>query len=191
MLNSSYKLERNTEAAQPAVSVCDLQAQVSLSDSSCDDLLEAYESAARELIEAQTGRVLTSCTFTLYLDSFPDSDFYFPNGPLTAIDSIEYLVSGVWTAVATDVYKMGRGALSHQGVLLKDGQSWPTGIDDESESVRINYTAGTANNKANQAIKLMVAHWFENREAVTQGTMSELPLAVQLIVKSLKVYTVK
>jgi hypothetical protein len=58
--------------------------------------------------------------------------------------------------------------------------------------VRINYTAGKANNKANQAIKLMVANWFENREAVVVGTSaSELPLAVDLIVKSLKVYTAK
>jgi uncharacterized phiE125 gp8 family phage protein len=155
-------------------------------------MLEAYEVSAREIIESQTGRILTECTFSVYLDDFPSCDFYFSNGPIVSIDSIEYLVDGVWTAVSTDVYKMGRGGVSSQGVVLKTNQVWPTDKDLESEAVRINYTAGKANNKANQAIKLMVANWFENREAVVVGTSaSELPLAVDLIVKSLKVYTAK
>ena len=188
---SSYKIEKQTDSAQPAVSVCDLKAQVSLDDSSYDDLLEALELSARDLVESLTGRILTECTYTLYLDTFPDSMFYFPNGPVTTIDSIEYLVDGVWTAVDTSVYLMGRGTLHTQRIVKVVDQSWPTDKDSQPESVRINYTAGEANNRGNQVIKLMVGHWFENREAVVFGSVSELPLAVQTLVRSLKTYAVR
>jgi hypothetical protein len=33
-----------------------------------------------------------------------------------------------------------------------------------------------------QAIKLMVGHWYENREAVVAGSMNELPLAIQSLI---------
>tara|TARA_R110000787_G_scaffold56398_2_gene129667 strand:- start:134 stop:712 length:579 start_codon:yes stop_codon:yes gene_type:complete len=192
LLNSSYKVERTTEAAQPAVSVCDLQGQVSLDDSSYDDLLEAYELSARQYIETQTGRILTLVSYTLYMNTFPDLEFYFPNGPVITIDSIEYLVSDVWTTVPAATYKLGRGNLMPQDLKLKVSQSWPTDVDAEEESIRINYTVGAVNQLANQAIKLMVAHWFENREAVVVGmAVNELPMAVQSIIRSLKSYAVR
>jgi uncharacterized phiE125 gp8 family phage protein len=190
-LPSSYKLEKQTESAQPAVSVCDLKAQVSLDDSSYDDLLEAFELAARDTVETLTGRVLTETTYTLYLDNFPDAEFYFPNGPVSSIESIEYLVDGVWTEADNAIYLMGRGRLHTQRIVKIVGQSWPSDKDNQPESVRINYTAGEVNNRGNQVIKLLVGHWFENREAVVSGSMSELPLAVQTLVRSLKTYAVR
>lgn len=172
--------------------VCDLKSQCSLYTSDFDDLLDSFGQAAQELIEDQTGRILASCTWTVYLDEFPDEYFYFSNGPVTAISSIEYLVDGVWAAVDSGVYLLGKGSKLSQGVVKVDGQSWPTGKDQQAEAVRINYTAGEENHRANQAIKLLVAHWFANREAVIIGTISsDLPLAVKTIVNSLKNWVVR
>ena len=79
-----------------------------------------------------------------------------------------------------------------QDLKLKVSQSWPTDVDAEEEAIRINYTVGAVNQLANQAIKLMVAHWFENREAVVIGTISsKLPIAIDSIIRSLKSYAVR
>lgn len=154
-------------------------------------MLEAYELGAREYLESRTGRVLTSSTFTVYLDEFPDCFFYFSNGPVSSIESIEYLVAGVWAVASSDIYLMGRGDLFSQGVVKVVDKTWPTDKDSQIESVRINYTAGAANRRANQAIKMMVAHWFENRETASMGEIKEVPYAVKSIINNLKSFTVK
>jgi uncharacterized phiE125 gp8 family phage protein len=191
-LPSSYKIEKLTEAAQPAVSVCDLKDQIGLDSSAYDDLIEAYELSARSLIEQQTGRILAESDFVVYLDMFPDCDFYFSNGPVSSITSIEYLVDGVWTEVSSAIYLLGRGSLLSQRVVRVDGAEWPTDKDSQNESVRINYTAGGDDVRGNQALRLLVAHWFANREASIVGAaVAELPMGVKALMNNLKNYTVK
>lgn len=188
MLNS-YKLERYTEAAQPAVSVCDLKFQVSVDDDYFNDILEAFGDSAQAYIESVTGKVLSSSIFDLYLDYWPDESFMFSHGPVTSITSISYLVDGVYTTVSADIYTLGRGKVVTQGIVLNDGYQWPTGGDSVADCVRVRYVAGETNKAANQAIKLLVAHWFENRDAAGDS-VSEIPFGVKALLRSLKTYKI-
>lgn len=188
---SSYKVEKVTGDSQPAVPVCDLKNQVSLTDSSYDEMLEAFEISARQYVEKATGRILTDCTYRLYLDDFPDEEFYFPHGPVVTITSIEYLVNGAWTSVSSDIYRLGAGEIVSQGIVKVADKSWPSDLDSEMESVRINYSVGAENKIGNQIIKLLVAHWFENREASSMGAMNKVPFAVDTLISSIKSYNVR
>jgi uncharacterized phiE125 gp8 family phage protein len=189
-LLNSYKVEIYTGAAQPAVPLCDLKQQVSVDDDYFNDMLEAFGDSAQQYIERVTGRILSACTYDLYLDGFPDSEFKFLHGPVTAITSIYYLVGGVYTLLPNTVYTLGRGTLISQGIRLAYGQSWPTGGDSGEDCVRVRFAVGAENKTANLAIKLLVGHWFANREAVNVGNItSELPFGVQELIKSLKSYT--
>jgi uncharacterized phiE125 gp8 family phage protein len=188
-LPNSFKLERYTEAAQPAVSVCDLKFQVSVDDDFFNDALEAFGDAAQDYLESITGKVFGTSTFDLYIDCFPDIDFNFSHGPVTSITSISYLVAGVYTAIDTAIYTLGRGKIVKQGIVVNQGQTWPALVDTVPDAVRIRYIAGEENKRANQAIKLLVAHWFANREA-SGNSMQEVPFGVQAITRSLKTYTI-
>ena len=61
-----------------------------------------------------------------------------------------------------------------------------------SDAVRITATAGYANIQAvpevaKHAIRLLVGHWYENREAVVTGTISsDVGLTVEALLSTLK-----
>jgi uncharacterized phiE125 gp8 family phage protein len=67
------------------------------------------------------------------------------------------------------------------------GQSWPD-TAEVVNAVTVSYTAGYAN--ANLVPKLLksgmlfyVAHLYENRSAVTDGDLKEVPMAVESIIQ--------
>lgn len=67
-------------------------------------------------------------------------------------------------------------------ICLGTNVSWPSTYDRE-DAVRIEVTAGygaAADVPAaiKQAVLMMVSHWFEHREAVSDGDMREVPMAV-------------
>lgn len=159
---------------------------MSLTDAYFDNMLEGFELAAREIIEQITGRILTECTYSIYLDQWPDSSFSFINGPVKSIESIEYLKNGETQTVDPNIYFLGKGRnLSQSIIKIED---WPMDRDIIPESIQINYTVGAKSHRGNQAIKLLVAHWFENRESVIVGTIaSAIPHAYQAIINSLKI----
>jgi uncharacterized phiE125 gp8 family phage protein len=81
-------------------------------------------------------------------------------------------------------------------VLITDeaGTSWvrfvstfdqPTDLA-ETKPIAIQFVAGVAAASVpatlKQAVRLLVAHWFMNREAVTEGGFEELPLGVQRLI---------
>ena len=186
-----YRLELYAGSAQPAVPVCELKFQVSVDDDYFNDMLESFGDAAQEYVESITGKVLGLKTFDLFLDSFPQAGFEFSNGPVNSITSIEYLVNGVYTTVPTSVYALGRGRSVRQSIGLKTGQTWPSLVDVQSDAVKIRYVAGEENKRGKQAIKMIVAHWFANREAVNIGNItSEIPIGAMALVQSLKTFKV-
>ncbi len=189
-----YKIERISTSDQPVVDICDLRDQVAVDDTSYDSLLESYELAARELIEEKTRRVLADTVYHLYLDGFPDADFVFLNGPVISIESITYLIDNAYTGtVDTSVYRLGRGSVTSQHIVTNQNSAWPTDGDSGQDIVKISYTAGytVTPARAVQAIKLLVSHWFEHREAVVSGsTVAKLPHGFDDIIRSMKTYEI-
>ncbi|MGD9644423.1 MAG: hypothetical protein AB7U73_01850 [Pirellulales bacterium] len=141
-------------------------------------LLE-YIDAATEWCERYQCRALRQSTWAAVYDCFPaDGVFYLPMPPLIAVSSITYLdAAGVSQTLDADVYTVD--AISEPGrVALAYGQSWPTTLA-QIAAVTITYTAGYTSATlipamTRQAIRLLVSHSYENKEAVAVGAPAAL-----------------
>jgi hypothetical protein len=74
------------------------------------------------------------------------------------------------------------------------GGNWPAALNVPN-AVRIHFTAGYGAAamamfpaRAKLLILLLVAHWYQNRESVTEGTLKVIPLQFEELLWSLRVY---
>ena len=189
--NFRHKVELTLGAALPAVPICELKAQSYIDDDSFDDLLSAYEQAACEYVETFTRRKITQKQFNIYLGRFPEAgQFYFPFGPIASIESVHQLDdAGTWIEVDSSIYRLGRGDVVNQSIYLNGSNSWPALLSSGGDLVRISFTTSpTAPKAALQAVRLLVAHWWENREASTSLNIKDVPMGVEMLLQSIKTY---
>lgn len=176
-----------------------------------DDYITTLIIAAREYIEAQTRRALINQTLDLAMDRFPtsgeygysdqtsldrSSQFILPRPPLSSITSITYVdTAGTSQTLSASTYNAD--TYSEPGrVYLSHGSTWPSTRTIEN-AVIVRYVAGYGATAASvpaalkHAIKLVVAHWFLNRESVLIGTISkELERTLNSLIWQYKDYRV-
>lgn len=154
-----------------------------------DDLVNSLISAARQLVETQAGIRLVTQTIQDDRDDWPE--IWYLEGPIQSVSSIDYLDSdGNWQEVDlgdVDVDTFSNPARVTPGVDL----DWPE-IYGGLGCVSITYVAGYGAASAcpailKQAIKLLIGHWYANREGVNIGNIvNELPYAVEAIIGMFK-----
>lgn len=108
--------------------------------------------------------------------------------PDVSAATVKYLdASGVEQTVDADLFDRledERGTI----IRFRDTFSYPVIVNDRGDGVRVEFTAGygaTAGNvpaSIRTAILLMVAHWYANRETVTDGTLSEIPFGASALI---------
>jgi len=192
-------------AAEPIELVGDVKAQSRLLEMDDENLLLAsYIRAARELVEEITGRQVMPATWRMYMSSFPgrNVDNYTPTGwrfgevrlpkpPLISVDLLRYIdVDGALTTLATSEYQWSN---KWTPARLRPARFkvWPIVDPYSLDAVQITFTAGYATAaivpaRIKQAIRLIVAHWYENREAASMGGLADLPFGVRTLLSSLK-----
>ncbi|ASY56485.1 Gene Transfer Agent (GTA) ORFG06 [Sinorhizobium sp. CCBAU 05631] len=77
-----------------------------------------------------------------------------------------------------------------RGTLIRfsDEFAFPSVFDDRGDSVQVEFTAGYGANSTDvpqairTAILLMVAHWYNNREASIAGQQSEIPFGASALI---------
>jgi uncharacterized phiE125 gp8 family phage protein len=152
--------------------------------------------AAREYVEEKSGLVLTRRTVTE-----------------TASSLGRWIELASWPVASIDVIRIPSGA----GLVVLDSSAWATSlkrrpvrivpaltgwgvgaaygiIGRPSVPIEIDVTAGfetpdTVPMRAKQAMHLLVAHWFANREGVETGQRAaaiEVPLGVADLIRGLK-----
>lgn len=145
--------------------------------------------------DATLGRALISQQWKMTADAFP-SCFHLPLPPLVSVDEIRYIdSSGTPQALATDQYQViGQGGRAPAMVEPAFGVSWPA-ARAQREAVSITFTCGYGAAPGDvpmplrSAVKLMLGHLYENREAVVLGTIAtELPLAVERLAAPYRVW---
>lgn len=173
-------------------------------DTDEDELLLALTAAARELVEHKTHRALLTQTWRLTLDEFPAycgpqgwgprrGEIRLPKPPLQSVASVTYVdTSGATqTLVPGTDYVVDTGGLQGR-IVLPYATFWPY-TQRQANAVAITFVAGYVDAAAvpealKAAIKLMLANFYENREATISGTIiAEVPLAVDAL---LAAYTV-
>jgi len=158
-----------------AVTTADLKDYVRVTHSLEDTLIGALGLAATSAVERESQRLLQVRAVTLRLQAMPDVDepIELPGGPVVSITSVTVDGNAVTGCVA----------FGDAPAVMFPASSWPvaTGI---GYPVTITYQAGhaTVPQTLSHAVKMTVAHWYENRAAVDEMTLTEVPMAVKYLI---------
>lgn len=132
-----------------------------------DSLLSGLITAARQLIEQQTGLVFLPATYRLVADQFPSWTLRLPRYPLRSVSSIQYVDStGTLQTLDSSLYQTDTD--STPGLVEPVyGEVWPT-ARYQARAVRVTFEAGYSlaadiPGPLKQAVKLLVALGYANR----------------------------
>lgn len=177
-----------TQTVAPAsepVTLAEAKAHCRVDTDTENTLITALITAARETAEAETGRQLISATWTLKLDEFPEDDgcIELRHPPLSSVTSIVYLdADGASQTLSASAYQVDTAGTFGR-IVLAPGETWPTTEADRINAVTITFVAGytTVPETLKLAIKLMVGHWFENREETCDRNLYPVPMAAKAL----------
>jgi len=182
-----------TPPEKEPVSVDEVKAQLRVDYADEDGLIEAYVRAARETFERLLWRAFVTQTLALTLDVWPDGGaLRLPRPPLQAVNSVTYTdAAGAVHTLDAATYVVDTTSTPGR-VVLRAGQAWPSAALAPAAGVRVEYVAGYGEPKdvpeaARQAIRLLAAHWFEHREAVSEAkSLEDIPMGVWYLVAPLR-----
>lgn len=209
-MRATGKLAYVSGPSTEPVSLDDVKAALKIETTTEDDLLTGYVTAARAAVSDMTGRAFTLETWSMTLDDWPcsrrdewwdgvregaisslrDESLTIAKAPFAAISSVKLLdeddVETTWAS--TNYYTTRRAGF---GVLHpKRGIVWPTVLRDHGGIV-ITFQAGYGANAVDvpgplrHAIKLLAAHWFENRTPLSECAQGvPMSLGIDAIVAS-------
>lgn len=146
-----------------------------VTDTSEDDYLSAIITAAREYCEAFQNRAYITQTWQMSSDYWPSRVIELPRGNLQTVDRVTYKNSA---GIETTLTETQQYVVSTRGVSGRlsppYAQHWPSFVPFPLDAVVIEFSCGygdTAESvpqKAKQAIKLLVSHWYENRTPLSE-----------------------
>lgn len=185
-------LNQTSAPSVEPISTTEAKSHLRVDTSDDDTLIASYIKSARHYIENYINRQIIQATWVLKRRGFVD-ELYLPRGPLSSVSSIQYVdADGATQTLAGTVYTVD--ADSNPGrIVLAYGKSWPT-VRDQINNVTITFVAGygTATTDVpeplRQAMRLLVAHFYETREPYIIGTiLSAVPFAVESLLWQYKV----
>ena len=175
-------------APLPIVTTAEIKKHVRAEYFTDDDAyLEACIAAATDHVDGKDGwlgRALGTQTWDLVLDEFPCEGIRIPLPPLQSVTYLRYVSpeTGLETdlTVNTD-YQVD--VYSEPGWIMPGANGWPA-IMDTINAVRVRFVAGyeTVPPAIKQAVMLLAAHYYENRESVVLDVKpTVLPQAVDAL----------
>jgi uncharacterized phiE125 gp8 family phage protein len=177
------------EPQSEPVTLDEAKSQCRLQSGEDDALVESLIIAARRQVEKWEWRSHVTQTVTLKLDRFPCGPIYLPRPPLQSVTSIVYVDSnGDAQTLAPSAYTVD--SHSEPGRIVPAyGEVWPV-TQAVPNAVTVVYIAGYGGAaqvpaETRAAIRLLVGHLHENREAVVESArgdgLQEIPLGVDAL----------
>lgn len=155
------------------------KAQLIVQHDEDDVYISSLVRAAVALVDGPFGR-LGRCvlvqTLELTLDGFGNKPLiWLPCPPFVEVLSVSYDdLDGVEQTLDPASYELN----PERGIFLRSASCWPRTAC--IGSIRIAYRAGYSGGMPapiQQAVLNLIAHWYANREPVTEKSMSEVPLS--------------
>ena len=175
-----------TEPSDLPLTLAELRAQLRLdSDFVVDDpYIETLQRAAVDSVEAHIAGPLVSRDFEQLHECFPCGDrLVLARAPVSAIAGVFYTADGAAEAIFAASNYVADVKARPGRVVLKRAAAWPSVALEAGNAVRVQFTAGygaraDVPESAKQAIKLLVSHWYANRQAVVVNM--QVPVVMQL-----------
>lgn len=196
-----FSIEVTTAPAAAVLSTANAKAHLRVNISDDDTYIDTLVAVATKHAENVTGIRCISQVLTMRMDRFPcsapfaNSFIRIPFGPVSAIGSVKYIdTEGTEQTISSSDYVLDQYSLMAR-LYPAYSLYWPT-PRNEPNAVRVQFTAGYADAatfaaaKPNilHAIKLIVGHYYEQREPVVIGqTVAQLPMAVEALLNAERV----
>lgn len=160
-----------------------------------DALIATLILVAREWVEGQTHRALMTQTWDFLFDyDWPMRAgrvcLRLPLAPVQSIVSVTYVDEGGVTrtlSASPTLYRLTHGAEQPRVVPAYDAV-WPC-VRDDGEVITVRAVCGYGAGQGDVpqplrlAMRILIGHWYENREALIIGTIvAEAPLAVESLI---------
>lgn len=175
-----------TAPASAPITTVDLKAHLRIDHSDEDDQLDAYLAAAVGEIDSPhgwLGRSLFTRTLRLTLDAYPPRIIYLPGPPVTLIETItvrdsEDDLNVIYDdGTAVDLIGLMSDLTAEPALIWADDTiGWPSDIKSGPDSMRIDYTAGSAVADIPKTIRqwllMRTGELYRDREASMLGIPS-------------------
>ena len=179
-------LQLDNPASPVSITEVKQHLRIDSADTTEDVYLLSLIASATRFVEDETGQQLSLAEAKLTLDRWPSGrELVLPKPPLNAVTGVFYTdPTGIEQTLSPAAYTVD--ATGKPGrIVLRPGQSWPA-TDGSANCIRIEFDAGYPTPDAvpsnlRHVILLQVGHWFENREAATDRTITEVPLTLRSI----------
>ena len=165
------------------VTLDEAKAHLRVDASDDDTLIIACFVAATRAVEARGGIALLTQGWRLTLDQAPDETLSLPIDPVQAIDAVSVINSnGDGEIVDPSLYEFAPGAPGR----LRRAAPWPQPAS-KLDGVTIDFTAGfgaAADVPAplKQAVLILTAHFYEQREAASDDRLYTVPQTVDALI---------
>lgn len=164
-----------------------LHLRVDVSDD--DDLITAYSLTARRTCERIARKKFITQTWDLWDDGFAGVgtiQLLKSMSPLQSVTHIKYWDEDDSESTFNAANYIVDTYSQPARIVLKTDQTWPADVLREVNGVNIRVVVGFGDDEAdvpeeyNQAIKLLVGHFYENREDIIVGSqVHEVPMGVK------------
>ena len=178
-----------TPPAIEPVSLVEAKAHLKVEVSDDDSLIDGLITTARQHIECQTGKALIDQTWAIYLDDWGGNEIVLPVEPVSAVNAIRTYSEDDSAPLIGPEHYYTDTVSSPARIVLRGSRVWqrPGRI---ANGIEIELVAGygPAGNDVpaslRQAILLLVAHWYENREGASYGNVAHrLPLGIDRLIR--------
>jgi uncharacterized phiE125 gp8 family phage protein len=165
-----------SSASQQPISLTDAKAHLRVDGDDENSLISSLIDAAVSAVEEETGRALAAQTWA-YSTTISTGCLHLPLSPVTSVSSITYYDTDdvEQSLTVSDFYLLKDNDSAY--LEPKDGTVWPT-TKSRADALTVTFVTGYLSIPPGlrQAVLLLLAHWFENREAAGKK-LENLPLA--------------
>ncbi|HEY0011562.1 MAG TPA: head-tail connector protein [Allosphingosinicella sp.] len=179
------RLKRSVAPAETIVALAEAKAHLNVSHADDDELIETLIAAATGAIDGPNGIGIALITqeWRMSLDSLPAS-FTLPLGPVQTLDEITYSdAAGNEHTLAPASYRLD--ADSSPARVFCETPISPASV--QPGTVKVAFTCGYGDLAEDvpidlrHAVLMLVAHFYENREAATAQGLVAVPFGVSCI----------
>lgn len=199
-----------TAPTDTPITLAEAKAYLRVTANDFDALITDLIWTATEFVERETQQQILTATKRFTLDTFPTAqpwvetldgqsrlvyqpplrEIRLPTPPLQSVTSVQYVDAATGDVLTMDPGDYTVDADGKPGrVVLNEGKAWPN-ARRVANAVRIVFVCGYGDATATpklfkQAVRWMVGHLYEHREAASEVTLQELPLGLQNVIESL------
>lgn len=179
-----------TAPAVEPLSLAEAKAFLRVEHGDDDDVIASLIAAARLHVEAQTRRALVTQSWRLTRDAWPaDGRLHVTPAPLqaltaarvynaagntAALDLQSFVADTAGSTIVFAPWAVAQPGRSAGGIELDVTVGYGDAASDVPESLR-------------QAVRLLVAHWYENRGLTTDSAVNVLPVTVTALLAPYRV----